>query len=83
MTIPVGPHMKAIPLEITDHGEWEIRSKRGDLLGYVDYYKPWRQHVFNPEPNTVLSHDCLAALVAFLRAPPRRPSPPAGQQVLL
>ena len=80
-SIPVGRYMKAIPLEITDNGEWEIRGTRGDLLGYVDWYKPWRQHVFNPAPNVVLSHECLSALTAFVRGAAKRP--PSAQQVLV
>lgn len=81
-SLPVGPYMTAIPLEITDHGEWEIRGRKGDFLGYVDYYKPWRQHVFSPAPNIVMSHDCLSALALFIRTVSKGPPSTADQQAL-
>ena len=64
---PIGPYMTAHPLDITDRGEWEIRDKRGAVLGLVDYYPRWKQHVFTPERGVVMSWDCLAALSGFCR----------------
>ena len=65
--ISIGPYMTAHPLQITDRGEWEIRDKGGAVLGLVDHYPRWRQHVFTAERGAVLSHDCLAALGRFCR----------------
>ena len=65
----VGPYMTATPLEITGRGEWEIRDRHGAVLGLVDWYPRWRQHVFTPERGVVLSFDCLAALSAFVKEP--------------
>jgi hypothetical protein len=58
--------MTAVPLGITDRGEWEIHDRRSGLLGIVDYYPRWRRHVFTPERGSVFSPDCLAALAEFV-----------------
>ncbi len=73
MSTPIGPYMTAHFLAITDRGEWEIRDKRGAVLGLVDYYPRWKQHVFTPERGVVLSWDCLAALSRFCKEPPTPP----------
>lgn len=63
----IGPYMTAIPLQITDRGEWEVRDRQNMVLGLIDYYPRWRQHVFIPERGAVLSHDCLRAISDFIK----------------
>ena len=66
--IRIGPYMRARPLDLTARGEWDILDKSGRSLGTVDYYARWRQYVFTAEEGAVLSHDCMAALGAFVKA---------------
>ena len=62
-------YMVAIPEGPRDgHGLWEIKTKRGDVLGGVFWYDRWRQYTFIPADVTVvLSADCLEALAAFIK----------------
>lgn len=39
---------------------------RGERLGLIAWYGPWRQYVFCPQPSTFWSHDCLAKVEEFL-----------------
>lgn len=46
---------------------WEIVNKKsGDRLGYIEYYKPWREWVFGPQPGCYFSTACLSDLARFL-----------------
>ena len=43
-----------------------VRSKSGgDLLGLISWYGPWRQYVFQPQPQTVFSHDCMLSISRY------------------
>jgi hypothetical protein len=61
-------YMKAIsiPDEIGEKA-WEIHSKRGDdLLGWIQYYEPWKQFVLSPETGTIFSTGCLQDIITFI-----------------
>ena len=45
-----------------------VTTLRGDVLGEITYYRPWRQHVFTPEPYTEFSADCLEDIAAKVLA---------------
>jgi hypothetical protein len=46
---------------------WGVNSKRGALLGYIEWLPAWRQYVFIPSPDTEYSHECLSDLAGFLK----------------
>lgn len=46
------------------------KSKRG--LGIVEYYKPWRQYVFEAYGDCVFNIDCLNDIVDFMKQLPRK-----------
>lgn len=47
---------------------WCCRNnKSGDVLGWVEYYKRWKQWIFSAEPGTVFSIDCLADIQEFMK----------------
>lgn len=46
---------------------YEIMSEsRGNILGRIFWYGPWRQYVFEPLPDTVWSRGCLKEITSFL-----------------
>ena len=45
---------------------WRVRTKRGELLGVVAWYDPWKKFVFQPEDLTAFSGDCLAGIAELL-----------------
>jgi len=46
---------------------WTVDAKRsGDILGVVEWYGPWRQYVFQPDPNTEYNKGCLLDIADFL-----------------
>lgn len=48
---------------------WDVRSRsRGDLLGRVQWYGPWRQYTFWPEAGVIFNPGCLDELAEFCRA---------------
>jgi hypothetical protein len=40
--------------------DYTIIARDGDLLGRIEWYAPWRQHVLAPTEGTVWSAGCLA-----------------------
>ena len=51
----------------TKYKMWEIHSKRGDdLLGWIQYYEPWKEFVFSPETSTIFSTGCLQDIITFI-----------------
>ena len=47
---------------------WSCRNNRtGGELGRVEWYGPWRQYCFFPEPTTVFNVTCLKDIIDFLR----------------
>jgi hypothetical protein len=51
-----------------------VMSNDNKLIAILGYYKPWRQWVLYPQPNTVWSTDCLAAINAHLAVLGSRPN---------
>jgi hypothetical protein len=45
------------------------------MLGFVEWYKPWRQWVFQADISAVFSEDCLADISDFLLQLNRRGAP--------
>lgn len=66
--IKVGRFMAAFEVMPAPGGCWLIKGRRGDVLGGVEWYAPWKQYVFQPQHNTEFSPDCLRALAAFMEA---------------
>lgn len=46
--------------------QWSVLTNRGDELGRVQWYGPWRQFTFDPRPSSTLNRDCLLDLARFL-----------------
>ena len=51
-----------------------VMSNDSKLIAIIGYYKPWREWVLYPQPNTVWSTDCLAAINAHLAVLGSRPN---------
>lgn len=47
---------------------WIVRGSNGGTIGLVEHYPPWRQYVFSPEPDAVLSAGCMRDMAAFLES---------------
>jgi len=46
---------------------WICNNNRtGKALGYIEYYKPWRQMCFHPYAGTVFSDECHRDIAHFL-----------------
>lgn len=69
----------------TKPSERGVMSNDNKLIAILGYYKPWRQWVLYPQPNTVWSTDCLAAINAHLAVLGSRPNnqaqPPRTERV--
>jgi hypothetical protein len=67
-------HIRFEPLDYGDLDkgrktyQWEVISHREVRLGVIEWYSPWRQYCFNPEPDTVWSSDCIEAVADFIHA---------------
>ncbi len=47
---------------------WDCHNNKGyGVLGFVDYYKVWKQFVFNSADCAVFSNDCLDDISHFLK----------------
>lgn len=44
-----------------------VMSNDNKLIAIIGYYRPWREYVLYPQPNTVWSSECLAAIKAHLK----------------
>lgn len=67
MSERIGKYLTAIPQPATGKtGRWRIESNRGDYLGSVQWYGPWRQFTFDPEILSTFNVDCLNDISAFL-----------------
>lgn len=58
----------------TNPSERGVMSNDNKLIAILGYYRPWRQWVLYPQPNTVWSTDCLAAINEHLVLLGSRPS---------
>lgn len=67
--ILVGKFMHAETVIPAPEGVYIIHGRSGAPLGYVEWYKPWKQYVFQPQQDTEFSPDCLRALAKFMEAP--------------
>jgi hypothetical protein len=46
---------------------WNIHAKKdGKLLGFIYYYKNWKQYIFYPDMDTVWNDGCLKDVINFL-----------------
>lgn len=45
---------------------WTITTKRGDVLGRVEWFDRWAQYEFLPTPGSGYSAGCCRDLAAFL-----------------
>ncbi len=45
----------------------EVVNNTGDYsLGFIEWYGPWRQYVFQPASNTEFNAGCLSTITAVL-----------------
>ncbi len=44
---------------------WKATSLDGAVLGFVEWYRPWRCYAFFPQPETVFERTCLADLAEW------------------
>lgn len=44
-----------------------VKTLRGDLLGSIVWYRPWKQYVFEPM-DAVFSSDCMQDIAAKVEA---------------
>lgn len=58
----------------TNPSERGVMSNDNKLIAILGHYKPWKQWVMYPQPNTVWSTDCLAAINAHLVVLGSRPN---------
>ena len=43
-----------------------VNNRHGDILGKVTYEYSWKQYIFEPEPDTTFSVDCLQDIIHFI-----------------
>ena len=43
-----------------------VYTKRGDILGFIKWYGPWRQYTFHPSADTIFNKGCLFDIESFL-----------------
>lgn len=47
--------------------KWQVHSRRrGDLLGIIRWYGPWRQYCFSPTPGTTFNRGCMEDICEFI-----------------
>jgi len=47
---------------------WDVINKSSEEpLARIEWYFPWRQYVFYPEPETVYNDGCLETIIAFIK----------------
>ena len=55
---------------IGDTGKTQVYNvlsvTQGSILGRLLWYGPWRQYVFEPQPDTVWNKDCLREVAEYL-----------------
>jgi len=44
---------------------WEVNN-RGDVLGWVYWYSPWRKYMYHPKPGTLYEETCLTEIAEFV-----------------
>lgn len=49
-------------------GSVAVLSRGGAVLGVIEWYPAWREHVFNAAPDTVWSAGCLSEVEQKVRA---------------
>lgn len=48
---------------------WEVRSRQGaSVLGYLQWFSPWRRYCFYPDAYAVFEQDCLREIADFIEA---------------
>lgn len=46
---------------------WTIHNNRtGNILGYVEFYEPWKQWVSHLEGSAIFSSECHSHIAAFM-----------------
>lgn len=62
--VSIGRHMVAHRLP---EGAWRVFTRKGAVLGTIEWHAEWRQFEFAPQFGTAYTHDCLAAMGKFLQ----------------
>lgn len=45
----------------------EVSNKKGDILGYISYYKKWKCYVWEQMEDVIMSEDCLEEVVKKMK----------------
>jgi len=45
---------------------YKITNKKGEYIGYLDFYKPWKCWVLKPMYNCIFSADCMQEIVDYM-----------------
>lgn len=56
-----------------DTAWWCHNNRTGGTLGMVEWYRPWKQYIFNAHDDSLFSADCLQDIIHFmsqLESPP-------------
>ena len=55
--------------EVTGEWIWSCKNNKNeyDELGWIEWYKPWKQYCFCPATGTVFSGSCLADIIDFIK----------------
>jgi hypothetical protein len=65
----IGQHLSVVQLPLVPGRktkQWSVLSTRGDEVGQVQWYGPWRQFTFDPRPSSTFNRACLLDLARFL-----------------
>lgn len=46
---------------------WDVENKKGELLGRIIYWKPWKKWVWEQEEDIIMSEICLQDVASFLK----------------
>ena len=41
-------------------------NKSGSELGFICWYKPWKQYVFSSQPECVFNNSCIRNILSFM-----------------
>ena len=55
-----------IKFEKDSAGNWDVKNKKDEWLGYIAYEKRWKRHVFYPDLDTYFDKKCLQMIVEKL-----------------
>lgn len=55
--------------EVKDTGKtkvWDIKTKHGEILGFIGWHGPFRKYAFFPADSTIYDASCLNDIMSFI-----------------